>query len=480
MFGLNKATTASGFGSFAGGALTMQGLNKLASRVSDGKSKIGSGKGEKSNSDNESQENSRIRTQNRDFAQSFNSGDGEQGAKQLAGGQSANAQIENGQGTDGQDGQVQDSDEKQRLLDDREVWSNMANDPNETNQNRIDAQQEVDNIDEQMKKQGDLGDGQKTQEQSEDGRLPKPNGANRLNGNGMNKDWKKRLAIKGFKSGRKMVYKGAKKLTRGVVRGGAVIGGATIGLAAGVATGDLSKAAQFASAGVIAGNAIGKKAANISELPETLGKKAVQGVNSIRDSADGVKYEVDKAKYGTAYAAEQRNIKQDARERNRFLNDKEEKKKYEEMADRISISTGRDVKAEDLMKSAYDYKKAGITDEKQIENGLAMETRYKDQSNIHENMLDIVGMTNKYGEEYVMDDKKRESLQKRITTGVKGEENQNKVWNMYTETLGFKNLDKSYDIQRNKTNSKPVQQQQVQQQPIRQQSANQPIKKPKN
>ena len=78
-----------------------------------------------------------------------------------------------------------------------------------------------------------------------------------------------------------------------------------------------------------------------------------------------------------------------------------EKEKYEEMAGRISKETGKDVDAKALMESAFDYKKAGITDEKQIERGLTMETKHDSDSNIHENMIDIVGMTKDYGKEYV-------------------------------------------------------------------------------
>lgn len=444
MFGLNKATTTSGIGSFAGGALAMQGFNKLANAIGGGKSKKSIGKGGNSDSSDSSQENNRIRTQDRDFAQSFNNNEDDQNGRQLLNDPNAQNRQDEQQPND-------ENDERQQLLDDRQVWNDMANDQNETEQNRLDAQQEVDNIDEEMRNRG-----YNNNQQDDNGINPVVN-PNRVTGNVPREDWKKKLAIKGVKSTGKKLYKGMKGVNRGIVRAGAVAGGATIGLAAGIATGDLGKVGQFMSAGAIAGKAIGKRAANVADLPEKLVDSGVKGVDAIRNQADGMRYEMDKAKYGTQYAANRLNARQDEREKTRFLNNKEEKKKYEEMADRISIASGRDVKAEDLMQSAYDYKKAGINDEKQIENGLTMEAKYQDSGNIHENMLDIVGMTSKYGEDYVMDDKKRQALQKRITNTVRGEANQDKVWNMYTETLGFKQLDKSYDIQRKKEPSQPTQ-----------------------
>ena len=122
------------------------------------------------------------------------------------------------------------------------------------------------------------------------------------------------------------------------------------------------------------------------------------------------------------------------------------------MAGRISRENGgKEVKAEDLMNSAFDYKAAGITDEKQIENGLNMEVKHSDDANIHENMLDIVSMTNQYGKDYVLDDKKRASMQDTIKSNVKGEKNQDSVWDLYTQTLGFDTdkLSSKYKMQRN-------------------------------
>ena len=78
-----------------------------------------------------------------------------------------------------------------------------------------------------------------------------------------------------------------------------------------------------------------------------------------------------------------------------------------------------------------------------------MEAKHSDNSNIHENMIDVVNMTKDYGKEYVLDDKKRSAMQDTIKSKVNGQRNQDKVWELYTETLGFKNLDSKYAMQRN-------------------------------
>lgn len=100
------------------------------------------------------------------------------------------------------------------------------------------------------------------------------------------------------------------------------------------------------------------------------------------------------------------------------------------------------------MNLAFDYKKAGITDDKQIENGLTMEKKYSNDNNIHENMIDIVNMTKDYGKDYVLDEKKRNSMQETIKTKVNGESNQDKVWKLYTETLGLKERGERYSMNR--------------------------------
>ena len=436
MFGLDGAQTTSGFGSFAAGAATMTGLKHIAAAVGGGKSGKSNNKGDSEDNNNS---NDRIRIQDRDFAQSFNGGNNrEQQNPRLTNGNlnDQNAQNEQSEQSEQEEQRNtnEQNEERQRMLDDRAVWQGMVDDQNESELNRREAQQEIDNIDDDMRARGffdeqqDQG-GQPEVEPQEQRIIPK-------------KHWKKDLAIKGLKKVGKVAYKGAKIGARGL----GAFGGATIGLAAGVATGDMSKALTFMGAGVAAGNVIGKSAGN---LPENMIKKGINGIDKIKDYAEDFKYEKEKAQYGIGYASEQSDIRQNERARTKFMNNKAEKEKYEEMAGRISRETGKNVNAKTLMESAFDYKKAGITDDKQIERGLTMETKYNEDRNIHENMVDIVGMTKDYGRDYVLDDKKRSAMQDTIKSKVNGQRNQDKVWELYTETLGFKNLDSKYAMQRN-------------------------------
>ena len=65
-------------------------------------------------------------------------------------------------------------------------------------------------------------------------------------------------------------------------------------------------------------------------------------------------------------------------------------------------------------------------------------------------MIDIVNMAGSYGKDYVLDDKKRSSMQDTIKSKVKGAKNQDKVWDLYTEALGFdsNSLGDKYKMQR--------------------------------
>ena len=162
--------------------------------------------------------------------------------------------------------------------------------------------------------------------------------------------------------------------------------------------------------------------------------------------------------YGVGYAAEQAAIRQNERAEKQFLDNKEEQAKYEEMAGRIKASTGHDVKTEDLMQAAFDYKKAGITDEKQIENGLTLEAKNDNGvvgGNNHENVMDVINMTKTYGRDYMIDDKKRNSLQGVIKDKVKGEENQNKVWDLYSQALSMEETGRRYAINPPKQSQTP-------------------------
>ena len=320
---------------------------------------------------------------------------------------------------------------------------------------REEAQQQIDFINDDMRNRGYLEQEEPT-EQNQLNQLdqPLPDGSTEANGqqnlqtgnnNGVQiperrADWRKKRAIRGIRKAGKIALKGAKLTTQGL----GIVGGATVGLAAGLTTGDMSNTLAFMGAGAVAGRKIGKTVGN---LPEAAWERRTTALDKVRDKQEEYQYNKDKDMYGVGYAAQKAAERQNEREQKRFLKDKNEQAKYEEMAGRIRATTKKDVSTEDLMKSAYDYKKAGIADEKQIETGLTLESKYGGvNGDRHDNMIDIVKMSNSYGKDYVIDEKKRNSMQEMIKANVNGEQNQNEVWKLYTEALDMEKIGQRHPI----------------------------------
>ena len=336
------------------------------------------------------------------------------------------------------------------MLDDREAWQSMIDDESTSDMDKEEAQQQIDFINEDMRNKGyDTGEQQIEQEDSADYiRQQDDSGTSGQIDQGpsqrqptweeleaqrrqQERAYMKKRAIRGIKKAGKFALKGGKIAAQGL----GIAGGAMVGLAAGASTGDFSKAMTYMGAGALAGRSLGKAAGNLPERAYDFGKNTK---SSIKDKMEEYRYNDDKDRYGVAVAAERAAIRQNERAEREFLDNKEEQAKYEEMAGRIKTSTGEDVATEDLMRAAFEYKKAGITDEKQIEAGLAIEAKYGGvNGDKHDNMIDVMNMANTYGRDYVLDDKKRASLQGMIKDNVKGEKNQNEVWDLYTQALGF-------------------------------------------
>ena len=466
MFGMDKAETPSGFGSFAAGAATMSGIKSVASMLSGGKDKKGSnGKGEGIPSAVDKNAN-KVRTQDRDFLGSFrNEQGGDDNATNNISGEldeGPNQREEESSNIGGMDRLTQNG-ELQGEQQDENMPGFLENEGYRPDENhagillpssyRMDQQQQE--ASEQREQQDELQQ-QELQQQAlqpqsagDNTSIPDSNKpsweelqeARRQQQVAQRRNYMKKRAIRGVKKAGKFALKGGKIAAQGL----GIAAGATAGLIAGTATGDFSNAMTYMGAGALAGRSLGKAAGNLPENAYNFGKSAR---DTAQDKMEEYRYNKDKDMYGVGYAAEQAAIRQNERAEKQFLDNKEEQSKYEEMAGRIKTQTGQEVKTEDLMKAAFDYKKAGITDEKQIETGLAMEAKYGGvNGNKHDNMIDVVNMANNYGKDYVLDDKKRNSLQGVIKDTVKDEKSQNEVWNLYTEALGMsKETSKRYAI----------------------------------
>ncbi len=439
MFGMDKAETPSGFGSFAAGAATMSGFKQVASMLTRGKGKNDSN-GANGNSLTAVDKNAnRVRTQDRDFLGSFRN--------RQAGDDNVNNNIsgeleEESNPIGNMDRLTQGGDEETQRRQQGDNMPQFAENegymPDENhsgihlpasyrmNQQQREAREKREQQEELQQQVGMNNGDNSSNPNSNESSFEAIQEARR----NQQMDYMKKRAIRGVKKVGKFALKGGKIAAQGL----GVAAGATAGLIAGTATGDFSNTMAYMGAGAVAGRALGKTVGN---LPEGAYDFAKNTRNTIEDKIEEYRYNDDKDRYGVGYAAEQAAIRQNQRAEKQFLDNKEEQAKYEEMAGRIRNKTGHEVKTEDLMQAAFDYKKAGIADEKQIETGLTMEAKHdgKVSGYNHEKIMDVVQMANSYGKDYVLDDKKRNSLQGVIKDTVKGEKNQNEVWDLYTEAL---------------------------------------------
>lgn len=450
MFGFDKAETPGGFGSFAAGAATMTGLKQVASMLGSGKDKNSNQK--TSTATDRNTNNSRVRTQDRGFLSSFRNGEND---RNLPEGNNSNIDINEGQQLEPR-GSLQQEQQTQQIGENPSRGRLTFNEgfavDNEHNGIALpstyyqDQQQQTAREQREGEQQAAREQAAREQAAREQAAREQAQRSQQLGGTipGVRPErkegWVKNRAIRGIKKVGKVAYKGAKLGARGL----GIAGGAMIGLAAGAATGDFSNALTYMGAGAVAGNKLGK---GLGNLPESTMNLGIRAKDSLLDRAEEYQYNRDKDLYGVGYAAEQSAIRQNQREEARFLNNKEEQEKYEEMAGRIRTATQKNVNTEDLMRAAYDYKKAGITDEKQIEKGLTMEAKHDQvNGNIHDNMIDVVNMTNSYGKDYVLDEKKRNSMQEMIRANVSRKQDQDKVWQLYTDTLGMAEMGEKYAI----------------------------------
>ena len=361
MFGLDKAETAGSFGSLAGGAMLMNGLNKIAS-----KKKVESSNSGKSSTNGEEEKNNIFMP------------DGSKGKLGTFGNTASNSGDINSQGSRIPNNGTNNSTTQEQQEDPMFGSNNVANPLNSNTTG--------------------LNGGSSSQSR---------NGETTSTGKAMGK-----LAIKGVKKLGKGIWKNKRKIARGLARGVGTVAGATMGLSAAAASGDPSKALAYMGAGALAGNSIGKNAVNF------IADTAVKAKDMIKDKSSGIKDEWNEAKYGREYAREKQIEANNKKAKKAFLKDEKEIAKYKEMAGDM----GYEGNIKDLMTAAADYKIAGITDDKMIENALKVEhKRGGIGGNLHQNMVDVASYAsrNDLGKKTFDDDKKFASFEKLVaSTGL--------------------------------------------------------------
>lgn len=457
MFGLDRAESASGFGSFAGGALAMSGLKKLSGMGPGEKGGKGQGKGEVGgdtpdkgifmppsstgklpsfggNSSEQSSPTEQNKGEDDASEKALNKYKSE-GYKQNANGEYFNPY------TDEYDPEYDPTKDSSYLQGDAGVSTQTSSDVNVPS---IDTESDTasDAANDTASTRSDVASNDRINfvadresgDRTSNEEKPKPI-----------KGYEGRLAKRGAKAAGKQIWKHGGKVARAGMRVAGAAAGATVGLAAGITTGDFSKTAQYMSAGALAGNAIG---ANTQRAAVGLGAGTVKGVKQIGKTTDDFKRARDEEKYGLEYAREQQRQRQNEKATKEFLKNDEEKRKYRDLAAKMGYE-GNDITP--IMKAAADYKVAGITDDTLIFNSLQAE--YERDGSFggrnHKQFVEVASFAhdNKFGGDHITDAKKREQLDTTID-GVIGGNNDNakrEAALMFAEVVGGKSGHDTYE-----------------------------------
>lgn len=428
MFGLDRAESPSGFSSFAGGAIAMKGLEKLSNlgKGKGGKSSegLGSGNGDADKKIRFSKTNSSTGD-----LDSFNDRNEQ---RNMIGDNNQNRQRDGGE----------ENSNLNRLYDDRDEWKRMANDENASDADREEARQQLGFIDEDIEREkGSLSKEEEqdnirmNEDRTETPEMPEEQEDisrwDKVKNKTSQATKYAKKKIGGFSTSptyRRL--KSAGKFTaRAMTRTAGIMGGATLGIAAGITTGDMSKALSFAATGAMPGNNIGKNVANMSGR---MYSSAINAKNSLQDMYN--------EKTGGYENARNKRLERENNARmKQYLSSKEERKKAKDLAGKIGY-TG-DIR--DLMEAKAEYYKAGIDDEDLINNSI--KASYKESGSVKgqnsKEYLDIAGYINKGGltKEDIRDEEKMRGLEERVRNNVKNNPNaQREVMTKMADLLGAK------------------------------------------
>ena len=409
MFGLNKASSTSDFGTFAGTALAYEGLKKLGSSISGGSSKGAKavkGGASGSNEAEEAKFNKIRRAELGSYA--ANDGNNEETEED-------NKDNNTPRMNDNNSKELSEEQRKQEELNNvrqekeklgQELDQYQANggdiysaDPEmqakQLRYNELDAQEKA------MLAKQEEQERQEARERfaaSQRYQLSEVHPLERREGN------KKRIAIRAAKTIGKGALKGAVKGAKVATKGAFAVGGGAIGLAAGIGTGDLRNAIGYTVAGATAGGKIGS---GVTGMVENVAKSGTQAISSGYDKLADV---YNEESYGSKAAKDMRAERLNNRERKRFLRDEEQQKKYTEMKRDI----GYDGDLKDLMNAAADYKEAGVSDD-MIKNALKVEQKRDGTVGgiNHSKMIDVASFAtdNGYKKSDILGNKTRSDME---------------------------------------------------------------------
>lgn len=409
MFRLDKGQTTGGLGDIAGGALALQGLKTLA--------KAGNNAASKASGSNNNANEDKIRV-NKDgtdhLKESWQNG---ASPEQLNAGEDSSIRAQDGVG---------------------EEIDNVGGDTGSAEQGVPPVRMnDIDTDDDSL--DSSLGGSSQGTGGTTGGIYTRPlsNSAGMLDRNNTKQKYTRRTngtPIRGMlgRAGKtigKAAWNNKKRAISGVARymmGGA---GAAIGLAAGITSGDPSKALSYATSGLLAGRAVGNKAVNAGASIINGGVNAVKGAKNVGDRIKGA---YNEEVYGLSQAEQMRKQRENEQARKKFMKNDEEIKRYKELAADMGIDNYKTV-----MDYAWDYKTAGITDDDKIAKGLKLENKYSDVEGMsHEKMIGVIQASKNMTEDTILDDKKRQAFEESLTAKLGGnKESAAKVMELAAESV---------------------------------------------
>lgn len=182
---------------------------------------------------------------------------------------------------------------------------------------------------------------------------------------------------------RKNAVKGAKALAKGAVKASAIGTGAMLGVAAGIASGDLSKAIQYAGTGAAAG--LGASNLTIKGA-KTLGTSAINLGKNVKET-------YQKGYYDSEEEYQKKVLIPKLKEKNE--KDKELQKKYKKAGIDMAESTGRTalynagyVNEEEILKALKIQQKSGASDKELVQNAIMSKQigKFSDVSAVQEEL----------------------------------------------------------------------------------------------
>lgn len=352
MFGFEKAQTSSGLGGFAGGALFSTLLNKIGS-------KGGSSKKTSSSSSGSSSDTSQVKQKRSADYGGFGSGEEGDSSQPNEEQESGNVRTSEQQnGNEDSPGSENSNQPRGEMPDTRAGDAAAARSElngNNSNSNRAQGQDLPEGKDDFRRKIEERRANQARQNTAK-------NVANRKNATAKKKTATgKKRRIKGMwnvakKYGVKGVKSGGKFLGKSLLRGAGAVALGGLGFLAGAATGDFSKAMQYAASGGTAGALVGNKVAS--------------GVGTAYDKVKNIKSSELVQTYRTGSLGE----KEAALKRNAeaFKQNKENQQYFaSEFAKDGKPLKGRELKA--VMDRASKYTEYGINDVSDIKSAMKLE-----------------------------------------------------------------------------------------------------------